>query len=152
MRTKVLLYEIKRFSIQKFLLNFSNRLSIVKGIYNLLGAFVQSLSHVWLFPDCSTQGFPVLQYLPEFTQTHAHWVGDVIQPSHPLSSPSPLAVHHSQNQALFQWVCSSHQVAKVLELQHQSFQWKSEFIFFRIDWFDKFAVQEILKSLLTMSQ
>ena len=73
----------------------------------------------------STPGLPVHHQLPEFTQTHAHWVGDAIQPSHPLSSPSPPAPNPSQHQALFQWVNSSHEVAKVLEfqLQHQSFQW-----------------------------
>ena len=63
--------------------------------------------------------------LPEFTQTHVHWVGDAIQPSHPLLSPFPPAFNLSHHQGLFQWVSSSHQVAKVLEfqLQHQSFQW-----------------------------
>ena len=63
--------------------------------------------------------------LLEFTQTHVHQVGDAIQPSHPLSSPSPPALNLSQHQGLFQWVRSSHQVAKVLEFQfpHQSFQW-----------------------------
>ena len=72
-------------------------------------------------------GLPVHHQLPESTQTHVHWVGDVIQPSHPLSSPSPLALNFSQHQGLFQWVSSLHQVAKVLEfqLQHQSFQWTS---------------------------
>ena len=72
---------------------------------------------------CSTPGFPVHCQLPEFIQTHVHQVGDAIQPSHPLSSPSP-AFSLSQHQGLFQWV-SLHQVAKVLEfqLQHQSFQW-----------------------------
>ena len=61
----------------------------------------------------------------ESTQTHVHWVGDAIQPSHPPLSPSPPTFNHSQYQGLFQWVSSSHQVAKVLELQlqHQSFQW-----------------------------
>ena len=73
----------------------------------------------------STPGLPVHRQLPEFTQTHVHWVGDAIQPSHPLSSPSPSTFNLSQHQGLFQCVCSSHQVAKVLEfqLQHQSFQW-----------------------------
>ena len=73
----------------------------------------------------STPGFPVHHQLPEFTQIHAHWVGDAIQPSHPLSPPSPPAPNASQHQGLFQWVSSSHKVAKVLEfqLQHQSFQW-----------------------------
>ena len=75
--------------------------------------------------DCSMLGFPVHHQLPELAQTHVHWVGDAIQPSHPLLSPSPPAFNLSQHQSLFQWVSSSHQVAKVLELllQHQSFQW-----------------------------
>ena len=75
--------------------------------------------------DCSTPGFPVHHQLPELAQTHVHWVSDAIQPSHPLSSLSPPAFNLSQHQGLFQWVSSSHQVAKVLELQlqHQSFQW-----------------------------
>ena len=61
-----------------------------------------------------TPGLPVHHQLPEFTQTQAHWVSDAIQPSHPLSSPSPPAFIHSQHQGLFQWVSSSHQMAKVL--------------------------------------
>ena len=75
--------------------------------------------------DCSTPGFPVHHQLPELTKTHVHWVGDAIQPSHPLLSPSPTTFNLSQHQGLFQWVSSSHQVAKVLEfqLQHPSFQW-----------------------------
>ena len=75
--------------------------------------------------DCSMPGFPVHHQLPEFAQTHVHRVGDAIQPSHPLSSPSPPAFNLSQHQGLFQWVSSSHQVAKVLEFQlwQQSFQW-----------------------------
>ena len=73
----------------------------------------------------SMPGLPVYHQLPKFTQTHAHWVGDAIQPSHLLSPPSPPAPNPSQHQGLFQWVNSSHQVAKILEfqLQHQSFQW-----------------------------
>ena len=75
--------------------------------------------------NCSMPGLPVHHQLPEFTQTHVHQVRDAIQPSHPLSSPSPPAPNPSQHQGLFQWVNSSHKVAKVLEfqLQHQSFQW-----------------------------
>ena len=75
--------------------------------------------------DCSTPGLPVHHQLPESTQTHVHWVCDAIQPSHPLSSPSPPAFNLAQHQCLFQWVSSLHQVARVLEfqLQHQSFQW-----------------------------
>ena len=70
-------------------------------------------------------GLPVHHQLPEFTQTHVHGVSDAIQPSHPLSSPSPPAPNSSQHQGLFQWVNTSFEVAKVLEfqLQHQSFQW-----------------------------
>ena len=76
--------------------------------------------------DCSMAGFPVHHQLLEFTQTHVHWVGDAIQQSRPLSSPSPPAFNLSQHQGLFQWISSLQQVAKVLEsqLQHQSFQWK----------------------------
>ena len=72
----------------------------------------------------STPGIPVHHQLPEFTQTHVHQVGDAIQPSHLLSSPSPSAPNPSQHQGLFQWVNSSHEVAKVLEfqLQHHSSQ------------------------------
>ena len=72
---------------------------------------------------------PPCPYLLEFVQVHVHWIGDV-QPSHPLSPSSPLAFDLSQHQNLFQWVCFSHQVVKVLELQlqHQSFQWV-----FRVD-------------------
>ena len=73
----------------------------------------------------STSGLSLHQQLPEFTQTHIHRVSDAIQPSHPLSSSSPPAPNPSQHQSLFQWVSSSHEVAKVLEFQpqHQSFQW-----------------------------
>ena len=73
----------------------------------------------------SMPGLPVHHQLPEFTQTHVHQVSDAIQPSHPLPPSSPFAFNLSQHQGLFQWVSSSHQVAKVLalQLQHQSFQW-----------------------------
>ena len=73
----------------------------------------------------SMPGVPVHHQLPESTQTHLHWVGDAIQPPHPLSSPSPPALNLSQHQGLFKWVSFLHQVAKVLEfqLQRQSFQW-----------------------------
>ena len=66
---------------------------------------------------CSMSGLPVQHQLPEFTQTHVHRVGHAIQPSHPLSSPSSLAPNPFQYQSLFQWVNSSHEVAKVLEFQ-----------------------------------
>ena len=74
--------------------------------------------------DCRTPGFPVHHQLSELVQTHVHQAGNAIQLSHPLSSPSPPAFNLSQQQGLFWWVSSSHQVAKVLEFQlpHQSFQ------------------------------
>ena len=100
--------------------------------------------------DCSTPGFPVHHQLPELTQTHVHCISDAIQPYHPLSCPSPPSLNLPQHQGLFKWVSSSHQVAKVLELllKHQSFQWISRLISFRIDRFDLLAVQGTLKSLL----
>ena len=70
--------------------------------------------------DGSMPGLPVHHQLPEFTQTLVHWVGDAIQPSHPLSSPSPPAFNLFQHQGLFQWVSPSNQVAKVLEFQLQN--------------------------------
>ena len=70
------------------------------------------------FMDYSMPGFPVHHQLPELAQTHVHWVGDAIQPSHPPSSPSPSAFNLPQHQGLSQWVSSLHQVAKVLALQH----------------------------------
>ena len=88
----------------------------------------QPLSHVQHLATPQTaarQAALSITKLLEFTQTHVHWVSDAIQPSHPLSAPSPPALNLSQHQRLFKWVSSSHQVAKVLEfqLQHQSFQW-----------------------------
>ena len=86
---------------------------------------VQSCPTLWDPVNCSTPRLPVHHQLPEFTQTHVHWVGDAILPSHPLSSPSPPARNPSQHQGLFQWVNSLHEMAKVLEFQpqYQSFQW-----------------------------
>ena len=100
--------------------------------------------------DCNTPGLSVNHQIPEFTQTLLHWVNDAIQPLHPLSTPSPPAFNLSQHQGLFKWVSSSHQVAKVLELQLQispSNEY-SGLISFRMDWLDLFAVQGTLKSLL----
>ena len=91
----------------------------------LFSSVVQTCPTLCDLIECSTPGFPVHHQLPELAQTHVHWFDDAIQPSHPLSSPSPPAFSLSQHQGLFQWVSSSHQVAKVLEfqLQHQCFQW-----------------------------
>ena len=75
--------------------------------------------------DCSTPGFPIHYQLPKPTQIHVHCISDAIQPSHPLLSPTPPAFNLSLHQGLFQWVSSSHQVAKLFKFQlhHQSFQW-----------------------------
>ena len=100
--------------------------------------------------NLSTPGLPVHHQLPEFTQTHVHQVGDAVQPSYPLLSP-PLPAHNpSQHQGLFQWVNSSHEVAKVLEFQfqHQSSNEHPGLISFRMDWLNLLAVQGTLKSLL----
>ena len=111
-----------------------NQLSQNQGLFQWVGyyihMYVQFISVTQSCPtfcdpmNCSTPGLPVHHQLPEFTQTHVHWIRDAIQPSHPLLSPSPPAPKPSQHQSLFQWVSSSHEVAKVLEfqLQHQSFQ------------------------------
>ena len=100
--------------------------------------------------DCSTPGLPVHHQLPKFTQTHVHWVGDAIQPSHPLSSPSPPTFNLFHHQGLFKWVSSSHRWPK-----YRSFSFNispsneySELISFRIDWLDLCAVQGTLKDLL----
>ena len=100
--------------------------------------------------NCSTPGFPVHHHLLEFAQTHVHWVTDAIQPSHPLSFPSPLALSLAQHQGLFQWVGSSHQVAKYWSFSFSISPSKeySGLISFRIDWLDLLAVQWTLKSLL----
>ena len=119
----------------------------------------QSVQFSWVAQSCltlcdpmnrSTPGLPVHHWLPEFTQTYVHQVGDAIQPPHPLSSPSPPAFDVSQNQCLFQWFSSSHQVAKVLEFQlHISPSNEySGLISSGIDWLDLLAVQGTLKSLL----
>ena len=99
----------------------------------------------------SKPGLPVHHQLPGSTQTHVHWVSDDIQPSHPLSFPSPPAPNPSQHQGLSQWVSSSHQVAKVLKSFSFSISPSNEhpeLISFRMDLLDLLAVQGTLKSLL----
>ena len=88
-------------------------------------SFAQSYPTLCDPMDCSTPGLPIHHQLPELTQSPVHQVGDTIQPSHPLLSPSPPACNLSQHQVFFKWVSYSHQTAKVLEFQlkHQSFQW-----------------------------
>ena len=100
--------------------------------------------------DCSMPGFPVHHQLPELAQTQVHQVSDAIQPSHPLSSPSPPAFNLSQHQGLFQGVSSSHQVAKYWSFSF-SISPSNEYsglISFRMDWLDLLAVQGTLRSLL----
>ena len=123
-------------------------LSLLQGIFPTQGLnqgflhcnWVQSLSHVWLCDpmDRSMPGLPVYHQLPEPAQMHVHQVGDAIQPSSPLSFPSPPTFNVSQHQSLFQWVSSPHQVTKVLEfqLQHQSFQWifRPDFLWDWLSW------------------
>ena len=98
----------------------------------------------------STPGFCVLHCHLEFTETHVHQVSDAIQPSQPLSSPSPPTLNLSQHQGLFQWFIFSHQVAQVLSFSFSisPFNEYSGLISFSVDWLDLLAVQETLKSLL----
>ena len=112
---------------------------------------VQSLSCVQLFATpCSMPGFPVRHQLLKLAQTHVYWVCDTIQPSHPLLSPSPPACNLSQHQGLFQWVSSSHHMAKGLEVSFNISPPNeySGLISFRMDWLDLLGVQGTLKSLL----
>ena len=110
----------------------------------------QSCPALWDPTDSRTWGFPVHHQLPEFTQTHVYSVGDAIQPSHPLSSPSPPAFNLYQHQGLFQW-----SVLHIRQPKYWSFSFSisssneySGLISFRMDWLDLLAVQGTLKSLL----
>ena len=140
----------------KFRLQWSNILWDRQTVISNLRGIIQFSSVAHLCPvfcdpmDCSMPGLPVHHQLPELARIHVRWVGDAIQPSHPLSPPSPSAFNISQHQGLSQWVSSLHQMTKILEiqLQHQSFQWIFRKVSFRIDWFDLLAVQETFKSLL----
>ena len=102
----------------------SQKLVTLKNVFSSVQLLAQSCPTLCNPMNHSMPGLPVHHQLPEFTQTHIHRVSGAIQPSHPLSSPSPSAPNPSQHQSLFQWVSSSHQMTKVLEfqLQHQSFQ------------------------------
>ena len=109
---------------------------------------------LWDLMNCSMPGLPVHHHLLEFTQTHIHRVSDTIQPSHPLSSPSPPAPNPSQHQSLFQWVNSS-KLRRVSLEQSKLFAWGISpskehpgLISFRMEWLDLLAVQGTLKSLL----
>ena len=123
-------------------------LSILKAIFQF-SSVTQSGLTLCNPMNRSTPGLPVYHQLPEFTQTHVHRLNDAIQPSHPLSSPSPPAPNPSQHQSLFQRVNSSHVVAKVLEF-HFSIIPSKEIpgLIFRMAWLDLLALQGTLKSLL----
>ena len=110
----------------------------------------QSCPILWDPMNCSTPGFPVHHQLLEFTQTHVHRFSDAIQPSHSLSSPSPPASNPSQHQSLFQWVNSSHDVAKYWSFSFSIIPSKEHpgLISFRMDWLDLLAIQGTLKSLI----
>ena len=100
--------------------------------------------------DCTTPGFPVHHQLPELMQTHVHWVGDAIQPSHPLSSPSPRAFNLSLHQGLFKWVSSSLRWPKFWRFSFSispSHEY-SGLISFVMDWLDLPVIQGTLKSLI----
>ena len=100
--------------------------------------------------DRSTPAFSVHHQLREPTQSHVYGVSDAIQPSHTLSSPSLLALNHSQHQGLFKWVSCSHQVAKLLEFSF-NISPSNEYpglLSFGMDWLDLLAAQGTLKSLL----
>ena len=118
-----LLVTIGLFSI--LIIGVSTQVSKFRELYIQFSSVAQSFLTLCNPMDCSTPGLPVHHQLLDLAQTHVHWVGDAIQPSCPLWSPSPPAFNLSQHQGLFQRVGSLHQVSKVLELQlqHQSFQW-----------------------------
>ena len=103
---------------------------ILLWLYFLFSSVAQSCPALWDPMDGSSPGFPVHHQLPELAQTHVHWVGDAVQPSHPLLSSSPPAFNLSQHQVIFQWLSSLHQEAKVLEfqLQHQHISCYSQFM------------------------
>ena len=130
------------------------KMSQMTKVYHLLNIQFSSVPQ-WCPTLCdpmnrSTPGLPVHHQLLKFTQTHVYQVGDAIQPSHPLLSPSPSALSPSQHQGLFQWVNFSHEVAKVLDFSF-SISPSNEhpgLISFRMEWLDLLAVQGTLKSLL----
>ena len=113
--------------VNRYPLLYMNQINKQGLLYNTRNYSVQSLSRVQLFATPWTVALQASLSITnsESAQTHAHWVSDVIQPSHPLSSPSPPAPNPFQHQGLFKWVSSSHKLAKILEfqLQHQSFKW-----------------------------
>ena len=144
---------IKKWGTKKdFNIQWPHKVLLSFMIYSQFSSVAQSCPTLCDPMDCGMPGLSVHHPVLELTHTHVHWVGDVVQPSHPLSFSSPPAFSPSQHEGLFQWVSSSHQVAKVLEFQLQYWNIHSNeysgLISFRIDGFDLLAVQGTLKSLL----
>ena len=102
--------------------------------------------------DCSMKVFPALHYLPEFAQTYVHWIGYAIQPSHPLSPPSPAALNVPHHQSLFQWVSSSHRWPKFwsFSFSNSSPNEYSGLIFFKVDWFEFKGLSRIFSSITVL--
>ena len=130
--------------------NFTKFIDEFSGSSFQLSSVAQSCLSLCNPMDCSTPDLPVQHQLPEFTQTHVHWVGDAIERSHPLSSPSPPALSLSQHQGF-----SNKSALHIMWPKYWSFNFSisasndySELIYFRIDWLDLLAVQGTLKSLL----
>ena len=109
-------------SVPPFPVKMGTIIPVIEAETNQIRSVAQSCPTLCDPMNRSTPGLPVHHQLPEFTQTHVHRVSYAIQPPHPLSSPSPPVPNPSQHQSLFQWVNPSHEVAKVLEFQHHSFQ------------------------------
>ena len=130
--------------------SFSSTLRRKEKNFFQLSSVTQSRPTLCEPMDCNTPGLSVHHQLPEPTQTHVCWVGDVIQASHPLSSPSPPALSLSQHQGLFKWVSSSHQVPEYWSFSFNISPTNEHpgLITFRMDWLDLLAVQGTLKSLL----
>ena len=121
-RIKKLIVELMYMSVWRDVLQFCQSQEWISSRHTenyQFSSVAQSCPTICDPMGCSTPGFPVHHQFPELTQTHVHWVGDAIQPSHPFSFPSPPAFNLSQHQGLFQWVSSLHQVAKVLQFQLQ---------------------------------
>ena len=131
----------------KSILILKNNITLI--IYHQFSSVTQSCLTLCNPVNCSMPGLPVHHQLLESTQTHVHWLGDAIQPSPPLSSPSPPALNLSQHQGLFQWVSSSHQVAKVLGFSFNISPSNEHpgLISFRMDWLDLLAVQGTLNNI-----
>ena len=124
-------------------------------IFSQFSSVAQSCLTLWDPMNSSMPGLPVHHQLPGSTQTQVHWIGDAIQPSHPLSSPYPLALNLSQNHGLFKWVSSSLMTLAIRWPKYWSFNFNISpskehpgLVSFRTDWLDLFAVQGTLKSLL----